>query len=114
MCIVNAPIGYDEQIGEIKFYTEPEKDITYDFIQYFVTNKANLEHTFPILKKHLNAYGLLWVSWPKKSAKKDTDLTENDVMKIGLAHGLVDVKVVAVDETWSGLKFVYRLKDRKK
>lgn len=113
MCIINAPIGYDEQINEIKFDTEPAGKLTYDFIQYFVTSKDLLEHTFPILKKQLKANGALWVSWPKKSAKKETDLIENDVMKIGLENGLVDVKVIAIDETWSGLKFVYRLKDRK-
>jgi hypothetical protein len=56
--------------------------------------------------------GTLWISWPKKSASLKTDLNENRIREIGLENGLVDVKVCAVDETWSGLKFVYRLKDR--
>jgi hypothetical protein len=56
--------------------------------------------------------GLLWISWPKKAAKVATDVNENIVREIGLANGLVDVKVAAVDEVWSGLKFVYRLVDR--
>jgi hypothetical protein len=55
---------------------------------------------------------MLWVSWPKGSSDVTTDLTENAVREIGLANGLVDVKVCAVDETWSGLKFVRRVKDR--
>ena len=56
--------------------------------------------------------GILWISWPKKSSGKTTDLDENMVREIGLKGGLVDVKVCAVDETWSALKFVFRLKDR--
>jgi hypothetical protein len=55
---------------------------------------------------------MLWVSWPKKSSKVPTDLDENIIRDFGLLQGLVDVKVCAVDETWSGLKFVYRTKDR--
>jgi hypothetical protein len=55
---------------------------------------------------------MLWVAWPKKAAKVETDLTENVVREYGLAAGLVDVKICAVDETWSGLKFVRRLRDR--
>jgi hypothetical protein len=57
---------------------------------------------------------MLWISWPKGSSNVQTDLNENTVIAIGLRNGLVDVKVAAIDETWSGLKFVYRLKDRKK
>jgi hypothetical protein len=57
---------------------------------------------------------MLWVSWPKKSSGVSSDLSENIVREIGLAAGLVDVKVCAVSEVWSGLKFVYRLKDRAK
>ena len=60
----------------------------------------------------LSQSGMLWVSWPKGSSRVPTDLTENVVREIGLRNGLVDVKVCAVDETWSGLKFVFRLKDR--
>jgi hypothetical protein len=56
---------------------------------------------------------MLWISWPKGSSGVATDLNEGVVREIGLAHGLVDVKVCAVDEIWSGLKFVYRLRDRK-
>jgi hypothetical protein len=71
-----------------------------------------LNEQFPRLKEALSPSGMLWVSWPKASSGVPTDLSENVVREIGLANGLVDVKVCAVDEVWSGLKFVYRIKDR--
>ena len=76
-------------------------------------NKEELGKILPQLKSLLNKNGMLWISWPKKASKVMTDLDENVVRDIGLQNGLVDVKVCAVDEIWSGLKFVYRLKDRK-
>ncbi len=66
----------------------------------------------PAAQSRLGKGGILWVSWSKKAAKVATDLDGNAVRRLGLEAGLVDVKVCAVDETWSGLKFVYRLKDR--
>jgi hypothetical protein len=66
-----------------------------------------------VLKSSLAQNGLLWISWPKRSSGVATDLSENIIREIGLSNGLVDIKVCAVDETWSGLKFVYRVKDRK-
>ncbi len=66
----------------------------------------------PILKKHLSKDGMLWISWPKKSSDIPTDVNENMIRNFALDTGLVDVKVCAVDEDWSGLKLVYRLKDR--
>jgi len=74
---------------------------------------SGLESHFPKLKAALSPRGMLWVSWPKGSSGVLTDLTENVVREIGLRNGLVDIKVCAVDETWSGLKFVFRLKDRR-
>lgn len=82
------------------------------FIQVFATEKKNLEEMFPKLKASLLPTGILWVSWPKQSSSLPTDLNENSIREIGLANGLVDVKVIAIDKDWSGLKFVYRLKDR--
>jgi len=83
-----------------------------DFIHLFAANRAELDAEFPQLKAALAPAGILWISWLKKSAKIPTDVDENIVREIGLAGGLVDVKVAAVDSVWSGLKFVYRLKDR--
>ena len=84
-----------------------------DFAHLFVRERNVFEKQFLSLKKRLASDGMLWVSWPKKSAKVATDLDENIIRAFGLRHGLVDVKVCAVDEVWSGLKFVYRLEDRK-
>ncbi len=83
-----------------------------DFIQAFFKQRTELEARFPALKELLAPDGMLWISWLKRAAKIPTDLDDNLVREIGLAAGLVDVKVAAVDATWSGLKFVYRLKDR--
>jgi hypothetical protein len=83
-----------------------------DFAMVFVTRQADLSKEFARMEKHLAPAGMLWVSWPKKSSGVTTDTTENDVRRIGLEAGLVDVKVCAVSEVWSGLKFVRRVKDR--
>ncbi|HVM43622.1 MAG TPA: DUF3052 family protein, partial [Gemmatimonadales bacterium] len=71
-----------------------------------------LERRFAALARALAPNGMLWVSWPKKASGVPTDVTENDVRDVALAGGLVDVKVCAVDDTWSGLKLVRRVRDR--
>ena len=85
-----------------------------DVILLFVKSLADLRKRFAPLAGRLIGNGSLWVCWPKKVAKVPTDLDENVVRDHGLEVGLVDVKVCAVDETWSGLKFVIRVKDRAK
>jgi hypothetical protein len=84
-----------------------------EFIHFFTKSRKELELQFPILKQELLRGGMLWISWPKGSSKVETDLNEGVVREVGLKNGLVDIKVCAVDETWSGLKFVYRKADRK-
>ncbi len=113
-CFPNPPPGYLEKLGPLPPGLELAPALTgpLDFIQFFATGYAALEASFPALKNGLSRRGMLWISWPKKAAKIAGDLNENRVRSVGLAQGLVDVKVIAVDETWSGLKFVYRLKDR--
>ena len=83
-----------------------------NFVHLFVKEKREFKKEFLVNKKLLKKDGMLWVSWPKKSSKVPTDLDENFIRNFGLENGLVDVKVCAVDEIWSGLKFVFRLKDR--
>lgn len=83
-----------------------------DFMMMFTKSKDELSEEFGHISKSLAPAGMFWVSWPKKSSGVATDLDENIVRDIGLAAGLVDVKVCAVTEIWSGLKFVRRLKDR--
>ena len=85
-----------------------------DFILLFVKSRHELATKFSMCAAKLKADGMLWVSWPKKASGVKTDLTDNVVRELGLSEGLVDVKVCAVDEVWSGLKFVFRLKDRPK
>ena len=82
------------------------------FIHLFTRSRSELEHRFPTLARNLADEGMLWVSWPKQASGVATDLTEAVVRTIGLATGLVDVKVCAVDSVWSGLKFVRRVRDR--
>lgn len=83
-----------------------------DFAMVFTKSKTELTREFKRITKLLTPAGMLWVSWPKKSSGVATDLDENIVRGIGLDVGLVDVKVCAVTDVWSGLKFVRRLKDR--
>lgn len=114
--LFNAPKDYDQILGKLPDGTVQAhlRKGPLDFIQFFTKEKSELDRNFPVLMKILDYKGMLWISWPKGSSKVNTDLTENVVREIGLKHGLVDVKVCAVDEIWSGLKFVYRLKDRPK
>lgn len=83
-----------------------------DFAMLFVTRQADLKKQFTKISRQLAPAGMLWVSWPKKSSGVASDLNENLVRNIGLEAGLVDIKVCAVDQVWSGLKFVIRRNDR--
>jgi hypothetical protein len=84
----------------------------YDVVLLFAPRHERLVRRWESVAGRLTTAGRLWVCWPKRSSGQQTDLSENDVRGFGLAHGLVDVKVCAIDETWSGLAFVRRLKDR--
>lgn len=105
MLLRHAPPGYLNCL--------PRHDVeTFDWAQAFYTSQSELEREFPDLKRRLKSNGQLWISWPKRASKVPTDLNDNVVRSVGLANGLVDVKVAAVDEVWSAIKFVYRLADR--
>jgi hypothetical protein len=84
-----------------------------DYVHLFVKTQAGLKAKFAVWAAKLAPAGMLWISWPKKTSGVVSDLNENIVRDIGLAAGLVDVKVCAVNEIWSGLKFVIRVKDRR-
>jgi hypothetical protein len=112
--LINAPSNYQNELKPlpegVEFVSKDARDL--DFIQLFVKTTTELaEYCLP-LKASLKKDGMLWVSWPKGSSGVTTDLNDNNVRDFGLIAGLVDVKVVSVDEVWSGIKFVYRLKDR--
>ena len=85
---------------------------TYDVIHAFTTNRAELAGGLKKLRKALNTDGMIWISWPKKAAGVATDVTEDVVRAEALKLDLVDVKVAAIDNTWSGLKLVVRLANR--
>lgn len=85
----------------------------YDVVVAFCPNTARALRRLSALTPRLTTTGALWVVWPKRSSGVDTDLDDNIVRAAGLHHGLVDVKVIAVDATWSALKFVRRVRDRK-
>jgi hypothetical protein len=113
---VNPPKNFKNELGTLPvgvkvFVTKLTKPL--DLIICFVDRETILRVTFPVLAEKLTANGMLWIAWPKKSSKVPTDLSFDNVQRIGLDAGLVDVKICAVNEIWSGLKFVYRLRDRK-
>lgn len=113
--LVNTPDHYFDLLEElpedIKVAPANGKTMA-DFIHLFVTEEKLIQKQFPRLKKRLDKQGAFWVSWPKKTSKLASDLNGNIVRTTGLGFGLVDVKVCAVDSDWSGLKFMFRVKDR--
>jgi hypothetical protein len=110
--VLQAPAGYAKTLGALPEGVTLNGKRPLDFIQFFTRRKGDLVARFGALAGSLAPEGMLWISWPKQSAKVETDLNEDVIRAVGLKHGLVDVKVCAVDEVWSGLKFVRRLKDR--
>ena len=114
--LVNAPKDFETQLGELPDRAEFVKRLTtsLDIVLFFVLKESALLRDFDKLAKKLVTNGMIWIAWPKKSSGVMTDLSFDSVQRIGLDAGLVDVKICAIDDTWSGLKFVYRLKDRAK
>ncbi len=114
VAILNAPRGYRATLGKlpagVTVAVSPREPLP--FIQFFAVSRSVLESRLPELVRALEPAGALWVSWPKKASGMPTDLTEDVVRAIALPTGLVDVKVAAVDDVWSGLKLVRRLKNR--
>lgn len=112
MRLVSEPGNFRSILGALPDGVRSSPRGELDFAMLFSKTIADLEKHFVALRDRLASNGTLWVSWPKKTSGVATELTENVVRDFGLANGLVDVKVCAVDDTWSGLKFVRRLKDR--
>lgn len=112
--VVDAPDHYRELLGNLPdgvLFRSVEEGAL-DVIHLFVASQNTLADHLPFLKTKIVPNGMIWVSWYKKSAKIPTDVTEDTIRDLALAIGLVDVKVCAVDDLWSGLKLVIRLKDR--
>ncbi len=115
VALVGAPKNFKKELGALpataQFASATAESL--NLILAFVSSEKELLMKFAPLAAKLQRDGMIWVAWPKKSSGVVSDLTFNNVQRIGLDAGLVDVKICAVNEIWSGLKFVYRLKDRK-
>jgi len=110
----NHPFSFVKDLGKLPEGVESSERLSgkANVVVYFSEKRAALEKDFAALSAALMPDGMIWIGWPKKASGRATDLTEDVVRQIGLERGLVDVKVCAIDETWSGLKFVIRVKDR--
>jgi hypothetical protein len=114
---INAPKDFQKnELGELParaiVTTRSAEDL--DFILLFTRSASTLSEEIAVLARKMKSNGMFWVSWPKKSSGVETDLSFDKVQREGLDAGLVDVKICAVNDIWSGLKFVYRVKDRPK
>jgi len=113
LAVVAAPNGFAESLAlPPGVVVRRQARGRLDVVLFFVTRRAELTRRFPVLKRGLEPDGGLWIAWPKQSSGVATDLSFAPVQEIGLANGLVDNKVAAIDDTWSCLRFVYRVKDR--
>jgi hypothetical protein len=110
MLVVNAPDDYARLLAPlpeaVQFVSRPS-DST-DIVHLFTDRKAELQQALAVFRKKLGSTAMVWVSWPKKSSKVPTDITEDTVREVALPLGFVDVKVCAVTDIWSGLKLVVR------
>jgi hypothetical protein len=113
--VIDAPLEYaalvEDLPAELQWVEDEETGL--DFIHLFTINQAELDEIMPRLVPRLAKSGVFWVSWPKKSSGLASDIDENIIRETGLGNGMVDVKVCAINDQWSGLKFVFRLRDRK-
>ena len=111
--IAAAPVGFAlDAVPQDAVVHTRAAGAAYDVVLAFCPDRRRLERRFASLASRITTAGALWIVWPKKASGVPTDLDENVVRDVGLDIGLVDVKVVAIDTTWSGLKFVRRLRDR--
>lgn len=114
--LIAAPPGMEHAIGGVppgaRIERRATRAVAYDVMVLFAPTLAALRRRFDAAKKQMKPNAGLWVAWPKKASGVKTDLTENAVREAGLAGGLVDNKVCAIDEVWSGLRLVLRVKDR--
>jgi hypothetical protein len=114
LCVVNAPANYAALLAPLpeNVWIVPEAADELDIVHVFVKRRSELVELINVYKDKIKQNGAIWVSWPKKAAKITTDVTEDTVREVALPLGLVDIKVCAVDEVWSGLKLVIRKENR--
>jgi hypothetical protein len=113
LAVVSSPNGFCERLElPAGVVLRRQARGRLDVVVFFVTRRAELARRFPTLQRRLEPDGGLWIAWPKRTSGVATDLSENPVRDVGLANGLVDNKVAAIDDIWSGLRFVWRVRDR--
>jgi hypothetical protein len=114
IAVLNAPPGYLDGTIVLPADVAVRTDIRgrVDLIHLFTTSRAELARRIDALGRAIHPAGTLWVSWPKQASRVETDLTEDVIREVALPVGLVDVKVAAIDDTWSGLKLVWRREHR--
>ena len=114
IALLHAPDGFDDTLGElpddVTFVRSPTGNL--DVIVAFVTERSHLERAIDLLARAIFPDGGIWIAWPKKASKVPTDMNEDVVRDVALPRGLVDNKVCALDETWSGLRIVWRKERR--
>jgi proteasome assembly chaperone (PAC2) family protein len=112
--LVNQPHYYFDLFTDLPDNIIIQKDTTTTkhLVHYFTKDIAELERDIEALRQEIFPNGMVWISWPKKASKIPTNITEDSIRQLALASGLVDVKVCAIDDIWSGLKLVVRVKDR--
>jgi hypothetical protein len=113
--VINGPKNYRKLLGKLPDGVRLTNHLTAnaDFVHFFTKRRSELGKQLPRLRAKLSDTGTLWVSWPKKSAGVPTDMTEDMIRDVALPLGLVDTKVCAVDEIWSGLKLMIRRENRR-
>ena len=116
VAVIGAPDGFADTLGQLPeiaaLHTDLADGARYDVIVAFVTQRAELEAELPRLRSVMAPACGLWIAWPKKASRRPTDMTDQVIREVALPTGLVDNKVCAIDETWSGLRLVIRRKNR--
>ncbi len=116
VAVIGAPGRFEDTLGELpnvaSLHTDLADDARYDVIIAFVTERSELEAELPRLRARMAPACGLWIAWPKRASKVPTDVTDDVVREIALPTGLVDNKVCAIDQTWTGLRLVIRRANR--
>ena len=116
IAVMHSPVVYSELFDDFPDNVRISSDnhSQKDLVHYFVTKSDKLVKDMYVLKNSITQNGCIWISWPKKTSRVPTDITEDIIRNIAIQNGLVDIKVCAVNDTWSALKLVIPVKDRKK